>query len=319
MARLENELTWSVSRDQLFGDCQRAYYYQYYGSWGGWEDGAPAHVRQLYILKNIKTLPMWAGTIVHQTIAEALNRFAQKSAPIQAGELQARAQQKMRAGWVESVNRDWQRTPKKTNLHELYYGNGKNLPREQTDRIRDRVNGGLAAFAGSDVLREILATPYVAWKPVDQLDSFLLNSLKVWCAIDFAYTDPAGGLRILDWKTGAEDKDALQTQLACYALYAADKWFARVENVRLLGVFLGDNARVSEYQVTPEIIVEAQDRILVSAAAMRAKLVDVRTNTAREEDFPVCANERICRYCNYREVCPFIQSGAGAAAAPTAK
>ncbi len=85
MRKLENELSWSVSRDQLFKQCHRAYYYNYYGSWGGWERDASEETRKLYILKNIRTLAMWAGTIVHEVIAEALNRYARKNSPIQAG------------------------------------------------------------------------------------------------------------------------------------------------------------------------------------------------------------------------------------------
>jgi len=306
MRRLENEFTWSVSRDQSFRECQRAYYYHYYGSWGGWEDDAPEDVRKLYVLKNVKTMPMWAGSVVHETIAEALNRYARKQTPIRTGELQAAARQKLRNGWLEAVNREWLRSPKKTNLHELYYGDGKTAPREQTERIKERVYDCLAAFAESSLLSEILAVPYVDWKPVDQLDSFSLHGLKVWCAIDFAYVDPAGHLRILDWKTGAEREAALKTQLACYALYAAQEWYTPLDKIRLYGCFLREKARLSEYEAAPELLVDAQDRIVTSAAEMREKLVDVEANAAREDDFPYCEDERACVRCNFKEVCPFV-------------
>jgi hypothetical protein len=306
MDKLVNELSWSVSRDQLFHDCRRAYYYQYYGAWGGWERDAPPAVRRLYILKNLTNLPMWAGSIVHQIVAEALNRFAQKQAPIRAGELQARAQQKLRAGWLEAVNREWLVSPKKTNLAELYYGNGKTLPRDTTDRLKDRIFAALQCFADSAVLQEILATPYMNWKPIDKLDSFVLDDLKVWCAIDFAYTDPQGVLRVLDWKTGAERAASLKTQLACYALYAAERWRVPIDKVQLSGVFLSDNARLAQFRTTPEVIIEAKDRILTGAAEMRAALVDVANNVAREQDFDCCEKQSVCRWCNFREVCPFM-------------
>jgi hypothetical protein len=318
MARLTNEFSWSVSRDQLFRTCRRAYYYTYYGSWGGWEPDAAPSVRQLYILKNLKTLEMWAGTIVHETIAEALGRYARKRYPIQAGELQARAREKLRSGWVEAVSQQWLTSPKKTNLHELYYGNGRSLPRERTERIRDRVNLSLTSFAESEALRELLAVSYLNWKPVDQVDSFLLDRLKVWCAVDFAFVDPAGQLRILDWKTGQEKPETVQTQLACYTFYAQEKWFAPPERVRVAGVFLMEKARVREYPVTPEVLVEAQDRILTSAADMRATLVDATANRAREEDFALSPADRPCRRCNYRAVCPRTAAAAEAVDATTA-
>jgi CRISPR/Cas system-associated exonuclease Cas4 (RecB family) len=305
MKPLVNEFTWSVSRNSQFQDCRRAYYYQYYGSWNGWDAAAPERTRRIYLLKNLKTLDMWGGTIVHDTIAEALRRYSTKAAPITAAELQATARQKLRAGWLEAVNGEWRTSPKKTNLTELFYGNGKSLPPEQTERIKEKIYDCLRAFAESALLRQIQAATYLAWKPVDKLDSFLLGETKVWCAVDFAYTDPAGALRILDWKTGGENEDALQLQLACYAYFAADKWRAKLETLRVYGVFLRDNAREKEYPLTPEILVEARERMLQSAAEMRKFLRDPQANEPLpEEEFPLCTRERTCARCNYRELCP---------------
>ncbi len=304
MADLVNEFSWSVSRQGLFDECRRAYYYNYYGAWSGWEAGAPARTRLLYRLKNLRSLDMWAGSIVHEVIAETLRRYALKPAPVTVAELQARARVKLRAGWTEAVNRDWERAPKKTNLDELYYGNGRTLPPAQTERIRDKVNDCLAAFADSAVLRELLAVNYLNWKPVDKLDTFLVDAIKVWCAVDFAYTGDDGILHILDWKTGAEREEALQLQLACYAFYAADKWCARRDAIKVGGVFLKDGARVSEYAITPALLAAARDRIVAGAGAMRALLVNPAANQAREADFPFCDAARACRRCFFREACP---------------
>ena len=68
-------------------------------------------------------------------------------------------------------------------LAELYYGNGRTLPPEQTERIKKRVYDCLDAFAQSDLLKELLAAGFFNWKPVDQLDTFDVDGIKVWCAI----------------------------------------------------------------------------------------------------------------------------------------
>src|SRR5829696_2054878 len=65
VADLTNDFSWSRSRDGCFDDCKRRYYYQYYGSWGGWAIDAPPDVRRIYILKQLATRQMWAGRIVH--------------------------------------------------------------------------------------------------------------------------------------------------------------------------------------------------------------------------------------------------------------
>ena len=306
MAALSNDFSWSVSRDQLFRTCPRAYYYNYYGSWGGWAADAPERTRRLYLLKNIKSLAMWGGSLVHEVVAEALNRYARTGHPITVGELQASARTRLRSGWVEAVNEQWRRRPKKTNLHELYYGNGKTLPRETTDALRDRVYGCLAAFVESPVLREILAVPFLQWKPVDTLDTFDLEGIKIWCAIDFAYTDSSGILRLLDWKTGGENRETITIQLGCYALFAMDSWYVPFEKIRCHGVFLRENARTSDYPITAELLVETKDHVLTSAARMREMLDDVEGNVGSEDRFPCRENESVCRRCNFREVCPAV-------------
>ena len=62
----------------------------------------------------------------------------------------------------------------------------------------------------------------------------------------------------------------------------------------------------TNYSHQADMLVEAKDTILTSAAAMREMLADVEANTASEERFPCCENERVCRRCNFRQACPYI-------------
>ena len=302
--QLSNDLTWSVSRAQTFQSCQRAYYYHYYGSWGGWDSTAPERTRQLYILKNVKSIAMWAGSIVHELIKKALEQYSMSHILPSVVELQEQARLLLRQGWSDSVNKEWQAYPKKTNLHELYYGNGKSLPKEDTDRIKTRVYDCLEAFVNSATLKEVLAVPFVQWKPIDILDSFLVEQNKVWCAIDFAYTDNHGSLHIVDWKTGGENPATLRQQLACYALFALDKWKHTVEQLALHGVFLNDGGRKSNYSVDAALLISVKDQILLSIQAMRQKLKDPENNLADEDDFPLTENCNTCEFCSFRQACP---------------
>ena len=79
MGALENNFTWSSSRDGTFQRCARQYWWQYYGSWGGWDRSAPSEAREAYVLKNLATRWAWVGTAVHETI-ESLLRRHQKDA-----------------------------------------------------------------------------------------------------------------------------------------------------------------------------------------------------------------------------------------------
>ncbi|MBR4124901.1 MAG: hypothetical protein IKR13_01740 [Victivallales bacterium] len=95
---ITNDLTWSVSRARLFRSCQRAYYYAYYGAWGGWSNDAPVAAQLLYRLKQIKTFALWGGSIVHEVIRDALTRCAMQQKPVVLEELQAQARTMLRKG-----------------------------------------------------------------------------------------------------------------------------------------------------------------------------------------------------------------------------
>ncbi len=75
MGGLVNEFSWSRSRDSTFKDCRRRYYFQYYGSWGGWEATADPETREIYILKQLKSRQMWAGEVVHSCIERSLENL----------------------------------------------------------------------------------------------------------------------------------------------------------------------------------------------------------------------------------------------------
>ena len=68
MTELENEFSWSKTRDEVFRTCPRQYGFAYYGYWNGWLGNVPERTRQIYILKNLKNRHIWAGDRVHECI-----------------------------------------------------------------------------------------------------------------------------------------------------------------------------------------------------------------------------------------------------------
>ena len=49
MATFRNEFSWSASRDRLFRSCPRAYYYNYYAYWNGWDRRADAKTKLIWV------------------------------------------------------------------------------------------------------------------------------------------------------------------------------------------------------------------------------------------------------------------------------
>lgn len=317
---LENTLTWSVSRGRLFRSCQRAYYYNFYGAWGGWDPNAPEQPRRLYLLKQITSFPLWGGSIVHDVIRDALTQFQKTGQLPELTVLQSEARKRLNAGWFESLGEEWKTDPKhKTRLFEHHYAQeGEEISAEKRAALRDRIYEALEGFCNSGIPETLAKVDPMRWGDIDKLSSFVIGTLpamdnapelplKVWCALDFSYLDNDDYLHIVDWKTGTEHRDELRLQLACYALYALETWRIPLERIRLEGVFLNDSGRISTYEMSNETLVAAKDQILNSAKTMRAKLQDPVRNLAQEESFACTENSLICESCSYREVCPRMQ------------
>lgn len=317
---LTNDLTWSVSRSRLFRTCQRAYYYQYYGAWGGWALDAPSQARLLYILKQMNSFPLWGGSIVHDVIRDCLKEFQATRVLPEVSALQEKARAKLNLGWKQSRNREWEKDPKHcTNLFEHYYAQeGQQVSNEEIAALRSKVFDALESFRNCDVLAAIQNLDNSHWGTIDLLSSFIVGELpateiapalqlKVWCALDFSYMDNDGILHIVDWKTGNEHKEELRQQLACYALYAMQTHHIPLERLSLEGVILNDGGRISTYEIKNDAIIAAKDQILNSANAMRAKLRDQVNNIAEEDDFLCTTNPAFCATCPYRQVCPNTQ------------
>src|SRR5262245_42335161 len=120
MADLTNEFSWSRSRDNAFQECRRRYFYQYYGSWGGWEADAPPEVRRLYVLKQLGSRQMWAGRVVHDAVEMALHVFREgREVPVEP--FVADVVERMRSEWRSSRDGRYRDAPKTVALFEHEY------------------------------------------------------------------------------------------------------------------------------------------------------------------------------------------------------
>jgi hypothetical protein len=302
MADLVNEFTWSKSRHEKFTECRRAYYYQYYGSWGGWEAPPGTTARELYVLKKLSSRWQWAGSLVHDALKEMLTRAKATGRITPVEDLCRRTHDKARAQWANSREKSYWGVPSRiVGLVEHEYA--EPVPGEEWKRIyHDVVDGSLRAFYQSEIFAQIQATPRDRWLTVDVLDSWEFEGTKVWVAIDFAYRDEQGILHILDWKTGKE-RGVDHTQIGIYALFAQQKW--GVSAAELMGglVYLQSGAARTEVQADPATLESCKSEMRESIAAMKAPLEDPKANRARLEMFPQLEDPAACKRCPFRRPC----------------
>jgi CRISPR/Cas system-associated exonuclease Cas4 (RecB family) len=302
MADLHNDFTWSKSRHEKFKECLRAYYYQYYGSWGGWEAEAGSPVRELYVLKKLSSRWQWAGSVVHGALKTMLERARHTGEfrPLEA--LIDRTRAKARAEWANSRDKSyWREASRISGLVEHEYA--EPVPNEEWRRLWEEVvEGSLRSFYASPTFELLRHISPERWLAVDELDAWDFEGTKIWVALDFAYRGDEGQVHVLDWKTGRE-RDVDRTQLAIYTLYAEQKW--GVEADRVVGglVYLGAGAERLSASADADTLETCQQEMRRSIAAMRGLLDDAQANRASEERFPKLLPEASCRRCPFRRPC----------------
>lgn len=299
MAELENVFSWSVSRDRMFQSCPRMYYFHYYGAWGGWDVEAGTHRRLLYMLKKLQSRYMWAGQKVHEAIERTLKQI-KNGDPVREEEVIERIIAEMRKEFLSSKKMKYRKNPKTVALFEHEY----NQPVSDAEwkANAEHVIQCLEQFYKSSIYRNINNLEDEDWLEIEHLSYFVYHGIKIYVMLDFAFRE-GNKIRIYDWKTGKEEQNRLNLQLACYGLYAEQKWYAKPENIRLTEFYLPGNRERTWYLADLDLD-KAQKYIRDSIAAMLDLLDDSRANRASEKRFALTDDEGRCRFCNFNKVCP---------------
>lgn len=302
MAGIKNDFSWSKSRDEVLAYCPRRYYFQYYAYWEGWLGTAPARTREIYLLKNLHTIPLWTGQKIHECIDHTIQNLRWGQEGLSPDRIVDVTLKKMRQEYVNSFYGRYRQRPKSCALFEHEYGVGRG-----EDDWRDaaaHVERCLNTFYTSRPYATLQTLPRDAWLEAEEFASFFLDGVKVWVKLDCAFRDPGGQVVIYDWKTGKKTPgEDTSLQLSCYALYASAKWGADPAQVVAREYYLYHNDE-REFPVNAADLDATTTYIRARFDDMRALLADVETNTPRpEEDFARVDNEDKCRRCNFLKVC----------------
>ncbi len=312
MATLRNEFSWSHARDACFRACPRQYFFHYYGAWGGWERGADAKARTLYILRQLQTRHQWMGATVHNAIRWVLATLRAKGALPDEELVLRHLGRRMQRDFEESGEGLYWENPKEhVALIEHEYDD-LDVPDGAWAELVERALRCLGMFYQSEVLRALQELPAEDWLQVEDRASLQADGLKIWVQLDCAVR-AGGGVRVFDWKTGKADVAATHHQLDLYAAFASQRWQVTPEAVSTAELNLGDGV-LYERAATAALIEAALARARASAESMRALLDDPAANTASEERFAMSGEEGVCLRCPFRRVCPRWVPAAGASA-----
>jgi CRISPR/Cas system-associated exonuclease Cas4 (RecB family) len=301
MGKLINKLTWSASRNGTLQGCARKYFYQYYLSWGGWESNCDPRVRLTYVLKNLKSRQMWAGTKVHEAVEHCLKNLMRGISILPAEQVINITLEDMRREYAGSLKKNYVQKPKQLGLVEHHYK--QEITNEQWKENAENVRKSLTNFYKSELFKLLSTMPIENFVEIENLTTFNFDGTDIWVSLDLCYKED-DKIIIVDWKTGRPSDKPAPMQLATYALYAQDKWSCPPENLRLKEINL-------PHQIAHEFTFSQQEtentRALIKGciADTQAMCKDIANNVPKdEEEFPLAENESACRFCNFKEICP---------------
>lgn len=303
--RLANDFSWSFSRRNTFDECQKKYWYTYYGSWEGWPktpydkrpsiDPLAAH---LYALKQMQSIPTFVGTVVHNTI----EHFLKEKKPFSESVLLEHAKAHFERGLDEAKHEVWRKSPKKhTNLFECYYGGV--LSEESLEQARLKINQSLVNWYSSPIVKELLFHPAASVLSVEALEFFSLeNQYKIIVVIDLALVWKGDTYILFDWKTGSETEKTEQ-QLYCYALFANKVWQVPLDKIILAPFYLFTNTyyKIGKGQAKQieQDKLEATEQGIVDSC----KQLVVLHKNQDPQGFAYTQERSKCTTCPFKEVC----------------
>ena len=280
------KLGWSVSRYSLFETCKRQYYYNYYAKYD------PVHpVKKILALKNMTSIPLEIGNIVHDVNKTLLERL-QKT---------AKAIDKVRFF-------DYARKKTETYVHaktfqEVYYGHMKSV---SPDDLFEKVRISLASFLNSDRF------PWLMDHAMFKKDEWLIeppgygetriSGTKAYCKVDFLFP-VEDQLFIMDWKTGKPDTAKHHRQMVGYTAWACYHFEKDPDKISPIVAYLYPGYKEIEITVKPSDIEAFAKQVRKETADMNKFCQDIKKNIPKNKTVFTPQKSRLCHYCNFREIC----------------
>jgi hypothetical protein len=326
----ENRFGFSLSRESMFDECRRRYYFHYYLSWKGWEPQAPTIVREAFRLKRLVSLALWRGQLIHYVTTKVLQsmkakghvpeksrvldytleRFDKQLAFSSSGRY--RTEPKKRSG---KLNIDW--------LAIFEHEYGRRISEERIEQIRQECVEGINGLFAGPMIGAIFDSDSGQWE-IEDLDhaefsqNFIFHGVTVYAKTDLIFRGRDGSFNIVDWKTNrphasegaaspGEEAGAQRhrVQLGIYGYHAAKIRNEPLDSIHLYEVNLLDQGRVVEYAIGEDELEIFDEHIVQGISKLSSVLVDFdtrRNEPLPPDSFPTIDNGD-CRFCNFYRIC----------------
>ncbi|MDI6785769.1 MAG: PD-(D/E)XK nuclease family protein [bacterium] len=280
-------LGWSVSRYDLFQKCKHQYYFNYYGKYD--QEYDYSHINRL---KDMTSIPLEIGNIVHDVIKSLLERLLKNEGKIDRGR------------FLDFTQRKTESYCQAKTFSEVYYNEIKDI---DINSIFDSVSKCLVNFIDSDRfiwLTEKAVNNKKEWliEPPGYGET-IIEGRKAYCKVDFLF--PLDDkIFIIDWKTGKPQEEKHNFQLLGYSTWASYHYGMDPTNIIPIIAYLKPEYYEKECKINEYDIQKFSSCVRAQTEEMYEYCLNIEENIPKDrESFYKTNNQAICNYCNFRELC----------------
>lgn len=294
--------SWSFSRARVLNDCERRYYWQYYGSHRGWlrDPDVGPDAKLAYRLKQLSTPELMLGSEIHTRAEEIAVAYKMRKAGPTLDEMVRKTEKAMYAAWRTS-REVFIRSPKRNPMFlEHYYGG--DISNARRARLRAKLDQCLHSLFRWPGWTDVAAADPETILVLPKRTTTMVAGVPIYAAPDLAFRNSSGELEIIEWKTG--NADGAEAQVYAYAFFLRHFGVA-AETFRGRVVQLADGSE-REFEVTKNDIATVMKRFRDDVWSMKGFVLEMDTerNEAGPVDrFRLPPTEDACTWCPFYEVC----------------
>src|SRR5271165_1180104 len=298
---------WSFSTDKLFRRCQRQFFFREIAAHHSPKE---AWRREAFILKQLKSLEMWRGTVIHEGIQHYVVPALEKGDPLDWKRLEEQTLQRARAQLAFSEQKRYREPGIAKGRHEdfcalLPHERGDGVSKLEFDEVCNEITAAFQRLATlTDLWQVVLGRKDCEAEKQIWLE---FDDVKIMVQIDLLFERLLGQPTIIDWKSyelGGDTDARLQTVLYGWALWKS-KRFAGLRSpgdIELLECQVQDGV-VTKHECSFEVFEELEDYIYRSLHRIFTLCRSKKLTEARLHDFAFTDNSNNCEHCTFRQLC----------------
>jgi hypothetical protein len=301
-------MRWSLSSHRTFRRCQRQYFF---GNIAANHKAKDRIRREAYLLKQVKQLSSWRGSIVHQGIHKFLVPYLQENKNINWSSISEKTLDLAKRQFEFSKLLKYKQPGISKSHHEDYcilaeHDRGDDVPAEVVEKIYDDVTACLNSHAFQKEIIPLFEGQKAYYSEHNLVNKY--EATQISTVADLIFTRYSGNFVIVDWKYEQDYSFGdHKHQIALYGWILQHRWNIRKpELIELYEVQLREG-QIVQHNFNTSVIEELEDFMFQSIHEIRSLCEDHKYETQNIGDFEFARSGNSCIYCSFVKLCQEVK------------